>query len=326
MVTWVILTLMFFITIIATLVAWAAGFVVALVFDIIILALSIRIVRPNRVLAVELLWKFTRILNPWFHAIMPLIEQTVQQDLYKRNFSVEVIWVTSDNVTAKVWLNVVYFVKDNGDDTKDWNIYKSIYSIDEPKTLMKSTIDEELRWMIFNFTHKEIFWKRSEIWKDIESSLRDKLQEFGYRIDSIQVRDIYLDEKVMSAMNKEIETEKLKNAAYNQWEAEKIKKVKDAEADKESQILLWQGMAGQRMEIAKWFKEAIDSIKIADPNLNAKDILKFLLDSSRIETLERVWAQSSSRLVYLNENLEWRSLNIESKLLAGSDIVWTQEK
>jgi len=42
----------------------------------------------------------------------------------------------------------------------------------------------------------------------------------------------------MNAMNKEIETEKLKNAAYNQGEAEKIKKVKDAEADKESQILL----------------------------------------------------------------------------------------
>ena len=325
MITSFIIMLMIILLIISAFI-WAGAFLVAIVIDIIILALSVRIVRPNRVMAVEFLWRFTRILRPWFHVIIPIIEWTVQQDLYKKNFSVEVVWVTSDNVTAKVALNVVYYVEDDRDNTKNWNIYKSIYSIDDPKTLMKSTIDEELRWMIFHFTHKEIFWKRSEIWKDIESSLRDKLQEFGYRIDSIQVKDIYLEESVMTAMNKEVETAKLRNAAQNQAEAEKIKKVKDAEADKESQILLWQGMAGQRMEIAKWFKEAIDSIKMADPSLSAKDILNFLLDSSRIETLERVWAQSSSRLVYLNENLEWRSLNLESKLLAGSDIVWTQEK
>ena len=325
MITSFIIMLMIILLIISAFI-WAGAFLVAIVIDIIILALSVRIVRPNRVMAVEFLWRFTRILRPWFHVIIPIIEWTVQQDLYKKNFSVEVVWVTSDNVTAKVALNVVYYVEDDRDNTKNWNIYKSIYSIDDPKTLMKSTIDEELRWMIFHFTHKEIFWKRSEIWKDIESSLRDKLQEFGYRIDSIQVKDIYLEESVMTAMNKEVETAKLRNAAQNQAEAEKIKKVKDAEADKESQILLWQGMAGQRMEIAKWFKEAIDSIKLADPSLSAKDVLNFLLDSSRIETLERVWAQSSSRLVYLNENLEWRSLNLESKLLAGSDIVWTQEK
>jgi len=296
----------------------------SILFDIILLYLSIRIVRPNRVMAVEFLWKFVRVLRPWFHAIIPILEWTVMQDIYRKNFSVDVVWVTSDNVTAKVSLNVVYYVEDNKDDTKMWNIYKSIYSIDDPKTLMKSTIDEELRWMIFHFTHKEIFWKRSEIWKDIEASLRDKLQEFGYRIDSIQVKDIYLEESVMNAMNKEIEAEKLKNAAYNQAEAEKIKKVKTAEADKESQILLWQGMAWQRMEIAKWFKEAIDSIRAADSSLTAKDILNFLLDSSRIETLERVWAQSSSRLVYLNENLEWKNFNFESKLLAWSDIVWNK--
>lgn len=322
MVTWIILALVILLPIATISNIWMVWLFPAIVFDVILLALSIKIVRPNRVMAVEFLWKYNRILRQWFHAVIPGIEWTVSQELYKRNFSVEVIWVTSDNVSAKVWLNVVYFVEDDHDDTKKWNIYKSIYSIDDPKTLMRATIDEELRWMIFHFTHKEIFWKRSEIWKDIESSLRDKLQEFGYRIDSIQVKDIYLDESVMDAMNKEVETAKLRNAAKNQAEAEKIKKVKQAEAEKESQILLWQGMAGQRMEIAKWFKEAIDNIRAADESLNAKDILNFLLDSSRIETLERIWAKSSSRLVYLNENLEWKSLNMETKLLAGSDIVW----
>jgi hypothetical protein len=42
----------------------------------------------------------------------------------------------------------------------------------------------------------------------------------------------------MEAMNKVVETEKLKEAAINQAEAKKILQVKEAEAEKESKILL----------------------------------------------------------------------------------------
>jgi len=52
-------------------------------------------------------------------------------------------------------------------------------------------------------------------------------------------------------MNKVVETEKFKEAAMNEAEAEKIMQVKKAEWERESKILLGQGMAGQRTEIAK---------------------------------------------------------------------------
>jgi hypothetical protein len=60
-------------------------------------------------------------------------------------------------VTAYIGLNVIYFVKDDGDNTQNGNIYKSIYEIDDSQTMMKATIDEQLRGMIVSFTHKEIF-------------------------------------------------------------------------------------------------------------------------------------------------------------------------
>jgi regulator of protease activity HflC (stomatin/prohibitin superfamily) len=103
---------------------------------------------------------------------------------------------------------------------------------------MRSTVDEQLRAMMVTFTHKNIFEKREEIGQFIESRLRDKLDTFGYRLDSIQVRDISLERTVMEAMNKVIETEKLREAALNEAEAEKIKQVKKAEAEKDSRILL----------------------------------------------------------------------------------------
>jgi len=70
---------------------------------------------------------------------------TRNQVLFRRNFPVEVEGVTSDNVTAFIGLNVIYYVNDDNDDNKTGSIFKSIYAIDDPRTMMRSTIDEQLR-------------------------------------------------------------------------------------------------------------------------------------------------------------------------------------
>lgn len=299
------------------------GVPVALVLEVILIALSVRIISPNTVRTVEFLGKFDRILRQGLNFIIPFLETTKSQVLYRRNFPVEVEWVTSDNVTAYIGLNVIYYVEDDADNTRDGAIYKSVYSIDDPRTMMRSTIDEQLRGMIVAFTHKEIFAKREEIWNEIEQRLRERLAGFGYKLDSIQVRDVKLQNTVMEAMNKVVETQKLKEAALNEWEAEKIMKVKEAEAEKDAKILLWEGMAGQRTKIAEWFKEAVDMIKATDKSLNAEKVLQFLLDSSRIETLGNIGQEGgNSKIIYLNEDLEGKSgLSKGDKLIAGSELM-----
>ena len=293
---------------------------ISVVYFIILFIAWVKIVSPQTVRTKEVFGKYTWILRQGLNLVVPFVTSTIRQDLYRKNFSVEVEWVTHDNVTAYVWLNVIYYVKDDGDDSKNWNIYKSVYAIDDPRTMMRAAIDEQLRAMMVEFTHKEIFGKREEIGKDIEMKLREKLKEFGYTLDSIQVRDVKLDWHVMSAMNKVVETQKFKEAALNEAEAKKIMQVKEAEAEKESKILLWEWMAGQRLKIAEWFQESIEMIKWADDSLDAKSILDFLLDSSRIEVLWNIWDNNNSKLIYLNEDLEWRSWK-KDKLIAWSDIM-----
>ncbi len=278
---------------------------------------GIVIVKPNTVRSKEVFGKYTGVLRQWFNLVIPFITSTIKQDLFRKNFPVEVEWVTQDNVTGYIWLNVIYYVNDDSDNSLNWNIYKSIYNIDDPKTMMRSTIDEQLRAMMVTFTHKNIFAKREEIGEVIEQRLREKLSTFWFTLDSIQVRDVKLESKVMAAMNKIVENEKIKEATLGEAEAKKILQVKEAEAEKESKILLWEGMAGQRMKIAEWFKESVDLIKMTDDSLNAEKVLAFLLDSSRIETLWAIWSEQNSKLIYLNEDLEWRS----SKLISGSEIM-----
>ena len=300
---------------------WSFKLIAWIIFFVFLFIFSIRIVSPNTVKTVEFFGKFHRVLRAGFNLIVPIVETTKSQVLYRRNFPVEVEWVTSDNVTAYIWLNVIYYVVDENNNSKTWAIFKSVYSIDDPRTMMRSTIDEQLRWMIVWFTHKEIFSKREELGNAIEEKLREKLATFWFTLDSIQVRDVKLEWSVMSAMNKIVETQKFKEAAYNEAEAKKIMQVKEAEAEKESKVLLWEGMAGQRMKIAEWFKESVDLIKQTDNSLNAEKVLAFLLDSSRIETLWNVWQWTNTKLVYLNEDLEWRGSWREGKLIQGSDIM-----
>lgn len=280
------------------------------------------IVQPNTVRTKEVFGKYTWVLRQGFNLVIPFITITKKQNLFKQNFSVEVEWVTHDNVTAYVWLNVISFVKDEWDDSQSWNIFKSVYEIDDPRTMIRSIIDQQLRSMIVEFSHIEIFSKREELGNIIEENLREKLSTFGITLDSIQVRDVKLDANVMHSMNKIIETEKLKQAALNEAEAKKIMQVKQAEAEKESKILLWEGMAWQRLKIAEWFKESVDMIKKADSSLNAEKVLDFLLDSSRIETLWNIWDSQNTKLIYLNEDLEWRKSKWrETKLISWSDIM-----
>jgi len=319
---WVVIPIILILALIFGVILGVDFFVFAIIFDVFLIALSVRIVKPNTVRTVEFFWKYNRILRPWLNFIIPVFETTRSQVLYRRNFPVDVEWVTHDNVTAYIWLNVIYYVDDDWNNSREGNIYRSVYSIDDHRTMMKSTIDEQLRSMIVNFTHKEIFWKREEIGNAIEERLREKLASFWYRLDSIQVRDVKLDNSVMSAMNKVVESEKLKEAAFNEWEANKIRQVKQAEAEKESKILLWQGMAWQRMEIARWFKESVDMIRESDEKLDWAKVLEFLLDSSRIETLWNIWERQNAKLIYLNEDLEWRSAKWRnSKLIAWSEIM-----
>lgn len=290
--------------------SFAGGLFIGLVLDVLLFLLGVRIVSQNTVKVVELLGKYNRILRPGLNIILPLLEWTRTQELFKKNIQITVDGLTSDNVSVRIGLNVVYFVKD-----EDTTIFQSIYEIDNPNMLIKATIDEQLRSMISTFTHKDIYTKRQEMGNSIEESLRKKLEQFGYSLDSIQVQDIQLDGKVMAALNRIVETEKLKEAAFNEAEAQRITLVKQAEADKEAKKLLGEGMAQQRMAISEGFKESIEAIKACDSTLTGRMILQFLLDSSRIETLEKV-GQENAKVIYLNENLEATSSSRIEKMLA----------
>lgn len=68
-------------------------------------------------------------------------------------------------------------------------------------------------------------------------------------------------------------------------------------------------MAEQRKAIAVGFQESIEKIKAIDATLSGNDILQFLLNSSRIETLEKI-GSDNAKVIYVNENLEGKTASM----------------
>lgn len=263
-----------------------------------------RVVPPRQVDIVLLLWKPVRIKREWWHLIIPFLESTRRQVIFDRNLGITVDWLTIDNVRTSVWINVIYRVKNEND-----AILAATFDIDNPVRLVQSTVDEQLRAKIFTFEHVDIFGKREEIGMEIRDALKVKLSQYGMELDSVQVTDITLESSVLQAMNRIIEEEKKKLALVREAEWRKAAQVLDAQADREVKKLIWEGMALQRMEIAKWFRESVSEMKSIDNTLSAAAILEFLITSSRLETLEKVW-RSNAKIIYLNENLEGKTTSL----------------
>jgi len=269
-----------------------------------ILVFGVRILTPKRAGVVLFLGKTSRVIREWFNVIIPILERVRYQTLALLNLNIKVDGFTRDNVNTSVNINVVYSVKED-----DQSIIDSLFKNQNVVQTIQSLIEEQLRAKVFEFEHEEIFGKRNEIGDEITSSLAEKLAEFGMELDSVQVIDIILDGNVVQAMNQVVASQKMKTAAITEAEGRKQAEILMAEGDKEVKRLVGEGMAAQREAIAKGFKDSIEQIKGVDGTLSAKEILDFLLNSSRIETLEKVW-QTNAKVIYVNENLEGRNASL----------------
>lgn len=279
-----------------------------LIAIVVIVLLSARIVQPNHVAVVERLGKPGRIQREGLNFIIPLIEWTRKQTLAMSNLQIEVSGITSDKVSTIVRINVIHQVENT-----DEAIKKSLYAVDNPVITIKALVEEQLRAKLYEIEHDHVFGKREELGSEVSRALVGPLQAFGMRLQSVQVQDIALDEEVTRAMNQVVANTRLKEAQVQKAMGEKQSLVLQAEAEKETKRLVGEGMADQRKAIAAGFQEAVELIKKADNKLSGKDVLEFLIDTARIETLGNI-GETNAKVIYVNESLEAK----KASLIQGS--------
>src|ERR1700724_4575183 len=122
---------------------------------------------------------------------------------------------------------------------------------------------------------------------------------YGYAIDQALVTDIEPDEKVKSAMNEINAAQREQVAASARGEAEKILKVKQAEAEAESKALQGQGIANQRKAIIEGLKGSIEQFQKVVGGVSTTEVMQLVLVTQYFDTFKSIGESDKTNTLFL---------------------------
>ena len=131
----------------------------------------------------------------------------------------------------------------------------------------------------------------------VRENISQQMEQYGYKIVKTLITDINPDELVKASMNKINAATRDKEAAFQEAEGEKIRIVKRAEAEADSKRLSGEGIAAQRLEIVRGFKESVEDFQKALQDVDPQEIMQFVLMTQYFDTLTAIGANENNNTV-----------------------------
>lgn len=263
------------------------------VIGLILLIKAIILVDEKTVYVIQRLGKFQRMANAGFGMIIPFVDRkTGVINLRVQQLDVDVETKTLDDVFVHVRVSVQFMVMP----TKLW---ESFYSLDNPRHQIASYIFDDVRAEVPKLELDDVFAKKEDIATAVRQNLADSMDDYGYSIVKTLITDIDPDAHVKESMNRINAAKRDKEATMEEAEAQKIRIVKAAEADAESKRLSGEGIAQQRLEIVRGFKESVEDFQKSLKNITHEEVMQFVLLTQYFDTLNNIGSngKNSSILV-----------------------------
>jgi len=266
--------------------------VVALV-GLILLANSLFIVTQQTAAVVQRLGKFQYVANPGLNIKVPFIDNVAGRlNLRVQQLNVKVETKTEDNVFVHVVVAVQYHVLPD-------KVYDAFYRLSDADTQIRAFVFDVVRARVPKIKLDDVFEKKDEIADVVKSELSHVMDDFGYGIVKALVTDIDPDPKVKEAMNEINAAQRLRVAATEKGEADRILKVKAAEAEAQSKALQGKGIADQRRAIVDGLRESVDDFQKSVPGATPQDVMNLVLMTQYFDTLKEIGQASHMNTILL---------------------------
>jgi len=241
---------------------------------------------------VERFGKFNRVAHPGLQFLIPWCETVRMIDLQVRQATVNVETKTKDNVFVTIPVSVQYQVVET-------KVFDAYYKLSNPQAQIESYVFNSILGHVPTLTLDEAFEQQQQISAAVKKDLDDVMDNFGYNILRALVTDIVPDAKVKAAMNDINAAQREQIAAQARGEADKILKVKQAEAEAESKALQGDGVARQRQAIIKGLQASVEQFKTAVEGSTAQDVMAMVLMTQYFDTLREVGVTGKSATILL---------------------------
>ena len=248
--------------------------IVILVIILIIACKTIKIVKQSEVYIIERLGKFHKIADAGLTIIIPFFDH-VRSVVSLKQQTMDIPpqgVITKDNVTITIDTVVFYKITDPA---------KAVYEIQSLKKGIEYLAITTIRDIVGKMDLDETFSSRDAINDKLRVILDEATDQWGCKIDRVEIKDITPPADIRDAMEKQMNAERNKRAMILESEAQrqsaitiaegkKQAAILEAEADSEAKARRAAGEAQAIREVAEAKAQEIqmiyDAMKQADPN------------------------------------------------------------
>jgi regulator of protease activity HflC (stomatin/prohibitin superfamily) len=237
--------------------------------------------------------KYDRLARPGLICLNPCTESvTGRVSLRVQQLEVRVETKTQDNVFVTVVIAVQYHVIPD-------RVYDAYYKLSNPHSQIQAYVFDAVRSFVPKLPLDGVFESKEDIANAVKQELSKTMDGYGYFIVQALVIDIEPDITVKRAMNEINAAQRLRVAATDKAEAEKILRVKQAEAEAESKFLSGQGIARARKAIVEGLRDSVTEFTEAVPGSKSTDVMDLILMTQYFDALKDIGSNSKATTIFI---------------------------
>jgi SPFH domain, Band 7 family protein len=238
--------------------------------------------------ALTVFGEYKRLLEPGLTIIPPFVSRTYAFDMRTQTLDVprqEAITRDNSPVTADA---VVYI--------KIMDARKAFLEVDDYELAVSNLAQTTLRAVLGDMELDDTLNKRQEINARIRRELDEPTDEWGVRVESVEVREVNPSPEVQQAMEQQTSAERRRRAMILEAQGERRSAVERAEGEKQSNVIRAQGQ--KQSQILEAQGDAISTVLRAK---SAESMGERAIIERGLETLESVGSSESTTMVIPQE-------------------------
>ncbi|HEX6500035.1 MAG TPA: SPFH domain-containing protein [Micromonosporaceae bacterium] len=224
-----------------------------MVFAIIVIVRSVRIVPQQTSLIMERLGRFSRTLEAGIHFLVPFVDRVrANIDLREQvvSFPPQPV-ITSDNLVVNIDTVIYYAVTD---------AKSAVYEIANYIQGIEQLTVTTLRNVIGSLDLEQTLTSRDQINGQLRGVLDDATGRWGIRVNRVELKAIDPPASVQDSMEKQMRAERDRRAAILNAEGIKASQILTAEGDKQAAVLRAEGDRQARILAAEGQAKAIRTV------------------------------------------------------------------
>ncbi|WP_129114842.1 SPFH domain-containing protein [Halegenticoccus tardaugens] len=283
----------------------AAVGLLLLLLAIVVVYSMVEIVNAYEKRALTVFGEYRKLLEPGINFVPPFVSRTYAFDMRTQTLDVprqEAITRDNSPVTADA---VVYI--------KVMDAKKAFLEVEHYKTAVSNLAQTTLRAVLGDMELDDTLNKRQEINARIRRELDEPTDEWGIRVESVEVREVNPSADVQQAMEQQTSAERRRRAMILEAQGERRSAVEKAEGEKQSNIIRAQGE--KQSQILEAQGDAISTVLRAK---SAESMGERAIIEKGMETLQHIGEGESTTFVLPQELTSL--VGRYGKQLSGSDV------